>query len=142
MLLAGAIGMFIVFVVNLTSATAEFGKIVTSLLGVVLLAFAGYVMQSRRVVVDPVKREIAIHSREWRRETVERLPFADIRKIQLLVSTERERTVARDRWVIALILDGRTVPLNKSPYPSMDLALRDAEEIQRRLPVEISKLSR
>jgi hypothetical protein len=134
----GAIGMCFIAASTIASPEREAGKIVGAALGVLLLGFAGCVMQTRRAVIDPARREVTLVTKGLRRQSVERLAFADIRRIRLLATSERDEGVDRSRWAIVLVLDQRSVQLTRNLYLTRDQAMRDAAAIQQRLGVEIS----
>lgn len=71
---------------NIVSATErDTGMIIGSTMGVLLFSLCGFVLQSRRIVIDPSRREAIIETKRFRGTTTMRLRFDEIAKI-LLVS--------------------------------------------------------
>ena len=55
-----------------------------------------------------------------------------------LVEDSRGVDVMRERWAIACVLDGRSVPLTKNLYLTKESAMRDARKMQALLAVDIT----
>ena len=54
--------------------------------GVLLFGFSGFVLQSRRIAIDPFRREAIMTSKGFRNTKTERLKFDEIRKILVLTT--------------------------------------------------------
>lgn len=142
-LLAGAVGMCVLVVNNLTASAREIGKLIGGTLGALLLGFGGYVLQVRRVVLNPVRRDITVTSRGLSRTTTETIRFDDVTKLLLLLTYDRDGELSppnrqRERWSVVLMLKDRSLPVNLNSYPSKDQAMVDAKRIQQLLKIEIS----
>lgn len=74
---------------NLVGATErDMGKIIGSAITVLSFDFYGFVLQSRRIVIDPLNREVIIESKCFRGTTPMRLCFDEIAKILLVTTFE------------------------------------------------------
>ena len=138
-----AIGMYFLALSAINSPVRDVGKIIGSALGVLLFGFSGFVLRSRRILVDPSKREVVLISKGLRQTATERLRFDEIERILVLMTYDsvenlRGVNVMRERWSIAFILKERSVPVTRNLYITKEQALRDAKKIQRLLNVEIS----
>jgi hypothetical protein len=139
----GALGMCFLVVSAIDSPVPDVGKIIGSAMGILFFGFSGCVLQTRRIVVDPSRREITIASEGFRQATTERLRFDEIKRILVLTTFDsvenlRGVSIMRERWSIAFVLKERSVPVTKNLYITKEQALRDAQKIQRLLDVEIS----
>lgn len=137
-----ALGMGTLLVSFFSAAERDMGKIIGSALGVLLFGFSGFVLQTRRIVIDPLRRETIIESKRFRGTTTTRLRFDDIVKILLVTTFEnvedaRGANVLRERWAIAFLLADRSVPVTKNSYPTKAAAVRDAEKIRELVAVEL-----
>lgn len=126
-----ALGMGTLLASFFSAAERDMGKIIGSALGVLLFGFSGFVLQTRRIVIDPLRRETIIESKRFRGTTTTRLRFDDIEKILLVTTFEnvedaRGANVMRKRWAIAFLLADRSVPVTKNPYPTKAAAVLDA----------------
>ncbi len=138
-----AIGMGFLVVSAINSPVRDVGKIAGSAMAVLFFGFSGFVLRTRRIVIDPLRREAIITSKGFRQVTTERLRFDEIRKILVLItfdSVENSRgvSVMRERWSIAFVLEGRSVPVTKNLYITKEQALRDAKKLQLLLGIEIT----
>jgi len=142
-LLGCAAGMCALVLNALMGAERDIGKIIGGTLGALLLGFSGYVLQVRRLVVDPLRREITVISKELTSTVTDRFRFDDVIKLQLLLTYERnEELLPANRqvgcWSVLFVLKERAVPLTVNPYASKNQAMREAKRIQQILHVEIS----
>ena len=142
-LLAGAVGMAVVAVNGFTGGERDPGKIIGGSLGALLLAFSGYVLQVRRLVIDPPRWEVTVMSKGLTRTVTDRFGFDDVDKLQLVPTYERNEDLLpanrnSERWSLLFVLKDRTVALTTAPYVSKDEALRQATLVQQVLGVEIS----
>lgn len=138
-----AVGMGVLTVSAVNSPVREVGKIVGGAMGVLLFGFSGFVLQVRRIVIDPLRREVIMTSKGFRETTTERLRFDEIKKILVLTTFDsvenlRGVNVMRERWSLAFVLDERSVPITKNLYLTKQRALRDAKKMQLLLGVEIT----
>lgn len=108
-------------VVNIISAPdVDYGKLYGSLMGSVLLGFSGFVLKTRRVIAEPVRREVTILTKGFRRTSIERIQFDKIKKILVFMVPDtyedsNGRSVPCKSWSIALALNDRKVTLNQNP---------------------------
>ena len=142
-LLAGAMGLCAVVFSALTDERRDVGKIIGGSLGALLLAFSGYVLQVRRLVIDPPRWEVTVMSKGLTRTVTDRFGFDDVDKLQLVPTYERNEDLLpanrnSERWSLLFVLKDRTVALTTAPYVSKDEALRQATLVQQVLGVEIS----
>lgn len=139
-LLAGAVGMCVLVVNGVMGDERDTGKIIGGTLGALLLGFSGYVLQVRHVVLDPVRRDITITSKQLRGTATETIRFDEITKLLLVLAYDQngDDNRQRERWSIVFVLDDRSLPVNSNPYLSKDQAMADAKRIQQMLKVEIS----
>lgn len=138
-----AIGMGFLAASTISSPDRDVGKIFGSLMGVLFFGFCGFVLKSRRIVFDPASREIGITSKGLLQTSTERVGFDEVRKILVLTTFDSIEDLngtsrQRERWAIALVLEGRHVPITRNLYITKDHALRDARKIQQLLGVEVS----
>lgn len=141
-----ALGMGFLAVSTINAPVRDLGKIIGGIMGILLFTFSGFVMQTRRVAFDPIRREVVIANRGFKHTTCERLSFNEIKKILVVTTFDmienlRGTDVMRERWLIALALEERSVPITKNLYVTKEQALRDAEKIQRLLNVDISDIA-
>jgi hypothetical protein len=118
----------------------EVGKIIGIAAGILLTGFSGFVLQTRTIVIDPLRREVVLMCKGVRQTTTERLGFDEIKKLLVLTTFERmdDSNVTRERWAIAFVLDGRSVRATKNLYVTKEGALRDARKMQALLAVDIT----
>ncbi len=138
-----AIGLGFLVVSAINSPVRDVGKIIGGTVGVLLFGFSGFVLQVRRIVIDPVRREVIITSKEFRKTTTERLRFDEIGKISVLmtfdgIENSRGVNVLRERWSLAFVLNERSVTVTRNLYLTQQHALRDAQKMQQLLGVEIA----
>ena len=143
LLLAGAVGMCALVFNVLTGAEGDVGKIVGGTLGVFLLAFSGYVLQVRRLVIDPVRLEVSVKSTGLAKAVTDRFRFEEVLKLLVVLTYDRHEEASPasrrgERWSIVFLLKNRSVPVTISPYVSKEQAMRDARRIQELVRVEIS----
>ena len=142
-LLAGAAGMCVLVFNSLTGADRDVGKIIGGTLGVLLLAFSGSVLQVRRLVIDPVRPEISVVSKNLVKTVTDRFGFNDVQKLLVQLTYDHDEEFMpphrqKPRWSILFMLKDRSVPVTVSPYVSKDQAMREARRIQELVRVEIS----
>lgn len=142
-LLAGAVGMGVLVFNSLTGEDHDVGTIIGGTLGVLLLAFSGYVLEVRHLVVDPARLEISVIRKDLAKTVTDRFGFTDVRKllVQLAYGHDEELSPAhrqKPRWSILFLLKDRSVPVTIRPYASKDQATHDAQRIQELVRVEIS----
>lgn len=138
-----AIGMGLLAANAINAPVRDIGKIVGSMLGVLLLGFSGFVLRIRSIVVDPSSRVVTITSKGFRRTSTERLRFDEIRKILVLATFDtienlRGANIARERWGFALLLEEHSVAVTKILYITKEQAMRDAVKMQHLIGVEIT----
>jgi len=141
---AGAAGMGLLVYTTLTGAERDTGKIIGGTLGVLLLGFSGWVLQVRRLVIDPHRLDITVISKGLTSAVVDRFRFDEVTKLLLLRTYESDEELLpanrqRERWSVLFVLKDRTVPLTTNLYLSKEHALREAKRIQPLLKVEISE---
>lgn len=142
-LLSGAIGMGVLVADNLIGTGHDIGKIIGGILGALLLAFGGSVLQVRRVEVNPVRRDIVITSRTLLSTTNESIRFDEVIKLLLVLTYERDENLLpanrqSERWSVVFVLKDRSLPVNLNPHVSKEQAMADAKRLQPLLDVEIS----
>ena len=138
-----AIGMGFLVVNSVNSPVRDVWKIVASAMGILLLGFSGFVLQTRRIVIDPSRREVIITSKGFRQTTTECLSFDEIKNILVFITFDsienvRGVSVMRERWSIALVLKERSVPVTKKLYVTKEQALCDARRMQQLMGVDIT----
>jgi len=142
-LLCCAVGMGTLAIDNLVGEVRDLGKIIGGTLGVLLFGFSGYLLQVRRLVVDPLRREITVTSKGLTRIVTDRCRFDDVTKLLVLLTYERNEELLpanrrSKRWSMSLVLKDRALPVTISSYASKEQALRDAKRIQELVKIEIS----
>ena len=142
-LLGGAIGMVVLVADNLIGLEHDIGKIIGGSLGALLLGFSGYVLQVRRLVVDPQRREIMVTSKGLTKIVTDQCRFDEVTKLLLLLTYDRDENLLpanqqSERWSVVIVLKDRQIPVNVNPHTSKDQAMADAKRIQQWLNVEIS----
>ena len=142
-LLAGAGGLGVFVFNSLTGAERDVGKIIGGTLGALLLAFSGYVLQVRRLVVDPARREISVTSKGLTKTVTDQFGFDETLKLLVQLTYDRDEDLSpanrqRPCWSILFLLKDRSIPVTVSPYVSKEQAMRDARHIQKLVRVEIS----
>jgi hypothetical protein len=138
-----AIGLSVLMVNTVNAPVREVGKIIGIAAGILLTAFSGFLLQTRTIVIDPLRREVVLTSKGVRQTATERLGFDEIKELLVLktfdqVEDSRGVNVMRERWAIAFVLDGRSVPVTKNLYVTKESALRDARKMQALLAVDIT----
>lgn len=138
-----AIGMSVLMVNTVNAPDREVGKMIGIAAGILLTGFSGFVLQTRTIVIDPLRREVVLTSKGFRQTTTERLGFDEIKKLLVLktfdlVEDSRGVDVMRERWSIGCVLDGRSVPVTKNLYLTKESAMRDARKMQTLLAVDIT----
>lgn len=142
-LLGCAAGMCVLAFNSVTETERDVGKIVGGTLGALLLGFSGYVLQVRRLVVDPTRLEISVTSNSLAKTATDRFRFDEVIKLLLLRTYEHDEELLPanrqcERWSVLFVLKDRTIPITTSPSPTKEQALREAKRIQQLLRVEIS----
>ena len=142
-LLAGAVGTSVLVFNALMEAERDIGKIIGGGLGALLLAFSGYVLQVRRLVIDPVRLEISVKNTGLIKTVTDRFRFDEVLKLLVQLTYDHDEGLSpanrqRQRWSVLFLLKNRSVPVTVSPYVSKDQAIRDAQRIQELVHVEIS----
>lgn len=138
-----AIGMGFLVVLTVNSPVRDVGRIVASAMGVLLFGFSGFVLQTRCIVIDPLRRQVIITSKGFRQTTTECLRFDEIKNILVFITFDSIENVQGvsvmcERWSIALVLKERSVPVTKNLYITKEQALCDARRMQQLLDVEIT----
>lgn len=138
-----AIGFCVLAVSVINAPVRDVGKVIGSVMGVLLFGFSGYVIRTRHITVDPLSQKVTITSKGFWQKTTEHLAFKEIKKVLVLTTFDsienlQGANVMRERWAIALVLEERSVPVTENLYITKERALRDAKRIQQLLNVEIS----
>lgn len=138
-----AIGFCVLAVSVINAPVRDVGKVIGSVMGVLLFGFSGYVIRTRHITVDPLSQKVTITSKGFWQKTTEHLAFKEIKKVLVLTTFDsienlQGANVMRERWPIALVLEERSVPVTENLYITKERALRDAKRIQQLLNVEIS----
>jgi hypothetical protein len=112
--------MCFLVVTIINAPNLEYGKLYGSTMGTVLLGLSGFVLKTRRVTADPVKREITMFIKGLRQASIERIKFDEIQNILVFMVPDtyedsNGRTRPCESWSIALALKARKVTLNQNP---------------------------
>ncbi|MBH0198856.1 MAG: hypothetical protein HP497_05450 [Nitrospira sp.] len=142
-LLAGSVGMCVLVVNSFTEAERDIGKIIGGALGALLLGFSGYVIQVRRLVIDPARREVTVTGKSLTKSVTDQFRFDEVVKLLVLPTYDRDEELLpvnrqRERWSVLLVLKDRTIPVSTNLYASKEHALREANRLQPLLNVDIS----
>ena len=142
-LLAGSVGMCVLVFNSLTEPERDIGKIIGGALGALLLGFSGYVLQVRRLVVDPARREVTVAGKSLTKSVTDRFGFDEVLTLLVLLTYDRDDELLpanrqRERWSVLFVLRDRTIPLTTNLYSSKEHALREAHRLQPLLNVGIS----
>lgn len=137
-----AVGMGWLLAGAITSVRRDPWMIYAGVTGMLLFAFSGFVIRTRRVVIDPVRREVTIASRRIGQAATQRIAFASIERIVVLPTLENVENLRgvdtlRTRWLLALSVDGRNVTITGNPYLTREAAMRDAMRIRQVLSVAV-----
>ena len=140
---ACAIGLCFLTVNFINAPILDFGKIIGSVMGVFLFGLSGFVFQTHKTRIDPLRREITITSKGFQKSTCEIVEFDNIDHIILITTFDYDEDLMpanrwQERWSLALACKGRSVPITHNLYVSKEQARRDAKKIQQLLNVEIS----
>ncbi|MDH5668446.1 MAG: hypothetical protein OEY86_10580 [Nitrospira sp.] len=143
LLLAGAVGMCVLVFNLLTGAEGNVGKVIGGTLGAFLLAFSGYVLQVRRLVIDPIRLEISVTSKGLASTVTDRFGFSEVLKLLVVLTYDRDEELSPatrqgERWSVLFLLKNRSIPVTVNPYTSKEQAMCEARRIQQLLRVEIS----
>ncbi|MBH0191101.1 MAG: hypothetical protein HP492_04905 [Nitrospira sp.] len=142
-LLAGSVGMCVLVFNSFTEAERDIGTIIGGTLGALLLGFSGYVIQVRRLVIDPVRREVTVTGKSLTKSVTDRFRFDEVVKLLVLLTYDRDEELLpanrqRERWSVLFVLKDRTIPVSTNLYASKEHALREANRLQPLLHVAIS----
>ena len=142
-LLAGCVGMCVLVFNSFTGAERDIGKIIGGTLGALLLGFSGYVIQVRRLVIDPARREVTVTGKRLTKTVTDRFRFDEVINLLVLLTYDRDEELLpanrqRERWAVLFVLKDRTIPVSTNLYASKEHALREANRLQPLLNVDIS----
>lgn len=142
-LLAGCVGMCVLVFNSFTEAERDIGTIIGGTLGALLLGFSGYVIQVRRLVIDPARREVTVTGKSLTKSVTDRFRFDEVVRLLVLLTYDRDEESLpanrqRERWSVLFVLKDRTIPVSANLYPSKEHALREAKRLQPLLNVAIS----
>lgn len=141
--LASAVGLAVFVVNEITGPETDIGKFVAGTLGTLLLGFSGCVLQVRRLVVDPLRREVTVTGKSTTTFVMDRFRFDEVVTLLVLLTYDRDEELLpanrqREQWSVLFVLKDRTVPVSTNLYPSKEQALREANRLQPLLNVAIS----
>jgi hypothetical protein len=144
---ASAVGLGILAANAIAAPVRDTGKIIGSLLGVLLFGFSGFVFRTRCIMADPVSRTITITSKGFRKPSREQFGFDEVRRILVVSTLDYDSDLMpanrwQKRWLLALDCKGGNVQLNQNYYNSKEQALRDAEKLRQLLGIEIADTPR
>jgi hypothetical protein len=140
---ACAIGFCFLTTSFLNTPVIDFGKVIGSVAGIILFGFSGFVFQTHKIKVDPLRRIITITSKGFRKSASETLSFDSVDKIILISTLDYDENLMpanrwQERWSLALACKGRSVPITHNLYVSKEQAMCDARKLQQHLNVAIS----
>lgn len=140
---ACAVGFCFLTINLINMPDVHIGKIVGSMMGILLFTFCGFVYQTHRIFIDPAQRKIIIISKGFRESTSEIIKFDDVDRIILVKTYEYDEDLApanrwQDRWSLALACKRRTVPISHNFYINKEKAVGDAMRIKQVLNVDIA----
>lgn len=139
---AGAIGLGVVAFQAFNTENRDYGKIIGSTLGVLLMGFSGFVFKTRQIKLDPTQRLITITSKGFRQATIDTVKFDDIRKILVVLTMSYDNELTPNNrwqkgWTLALACASHNVQLTLNPENQLTV-LEKAQKIQRLVNVEIA----
>jgi len=139
---ACAVGLGILAANAIAAPVRDTGKIIGSLLGVLLFGFSGFVFRTRYVMADPITRMITLTSKGFRKTSREQFGFDEVRRILVVSTLDYDSDLLpanrwQKRWLLALDCKGGNVQLNQNYYNRKEQALRDAERLRQLLGVDI-----
>jgi len=140
---ACAIGLSFLTANFLSTPVIDFGKVIGCVAGIILFGFSGFVFQTHKIKVDPLRRIITITSKGFRKSSKETVSFDSIDKIILIATLDYDEDLMpanrwQERWSLALACKNRSVPITHNLYVSKQQAMRDAKKLQQLLNVGIS----
>jgi len=140
---ACAIGLCFLTLDFINEPVIDLWKTIGAVMGVLLFGFSGFVFKTHKTIVDPSRREITITSKGFKKSTSEIVKFDSIDRIILVATFDYDEDLMpanrwQERWSLALVCKGRSVPITHNLYVSKDQAMRDANKIKQILNVEIS----
>lgn len=141
LLWACAIGLCVLAASFINAPVQDVGKIVGSLMGVLLFGFTGFLFQTHKTIIDPSRREVTITSKGFKRSTSEIVKFDSIDRIILITTFDYDEDLIpanrwQEHWSLALACKERSVPITHNLYVSKEQAMRDAMKIRKFLGVE------